>query len=364
MIRTQIERARRLRITFYGWQQGDSRPQVDMLQLLLEHSSVWEELRLELTTALVPTLRACRERLPVLWRAWVQWDGPESQVGIEAIDFFAMAHALADITVLCEYRFMPTLLPMHNQLIRYDFDAPWATHYELLKSLPNLREARITRNFDTVTPWPERREAILLLHLRRLYVNDPEILDHIRAPALEILAVLSDDDVETPSHLASFFMRSSCLLRRLCIAGLPDVESTMIILQQHPSITKLAFLIRDMHRKNQDTECDVFTRLIAHFTVSNATGMLPHISKLAFECQNADSVPWPLYLDMLDSRETAQDCTLQAAELLLPNAVAEPDGESLARMANLCQAGMQISFSSGENAEDRANQWLHMPFWE
>jgi hypothetical protein len=83
---------------------------------------------------------------------------------------------LVDIGVFSNFRFVPTHLPVSDQLIRYDFDAPWEAHCELLKSLPNLQEAHILRIFDEDEDWPEPREPIPLVHLRRLYVNDPVCL--------------------------------------------------------------------------------------------------------------------------------------------------------------------------------------------
>ncbi|KAF8155025.1 hypothetical protein K438DRAFT_1987252 [Mycena galopus ATCC 62051] len=96
----------------------------------------------------------------MLRRAWVLWDGPESQAGVEFIGFFSKADSLVKIDVDSEYRFVPTLFPMHHRLIRYDLDDPWSTHLELLKSLPNLREVRITRHFDANEPWPQLAQTI------------------------------------------------------------------------------------------------------------------------------------------------------------------------------------------------------------
>ncbi|KAF7343728.1 hypothetical protein MSAN_01953400 [Mycena sanguinolenta] len=358
MIRTQIERARRLKITFYGWQQGDPRPQVAMLQLLLEYSSMWEELNLELTKDLVPPM-GCR-RFPLLRRTWVQWDGADSQVAVESVDFFRRATSLVDITVFSEYRFIPTLLPRHHQLTRYDFDAPWTTHYELLRSLPNLHEVRIIRNFERGVPWPEPGEPIHLLHLQRMCISHVECLDYLSAPVLERIAIYNRETVETGSHLERFITRSSCAVRRLCISGLPDVHSTEKILRQHPSMTELALSIKDGH-KDEDIELDLLAAFLARFTVSNSTGILPHISKLDIACEHADDITYPLYLDMLHSRWNAPEYALEDAEFLLPNAVAPPDPESVARMKTLSQAGMQISVSWGHNARVRGDQWFLIP---
>ncbi|KAF7343726.1 ABC protein [Mycena sanguinolenta] len=360
MARTQIERARTLRIGFYGSRDDDSGPQVNVLQLLLERSSIWQELRLGLIAALVPLLTEYSERLPLLRRAWVQWDGPGSQVGIDSLDFLALAPSLTDITVFSEYRFIPTLLPSHHQLTRYDFDAPWTTHYELLRSLPNLQEVRIVRNFDRSVPWPAPGDPIQLVHLRRMCVSDSRILNYLIAPVLESIAIYDRKNLATNSHLERFITRSSCAVRRLCIAGLPDVQSTEEILRQHPFMTQLALWITDPHAENENSERDLLTRFLIRFTVSNSTRILSHLSKLHFGCENANAISYSLYLNMVDSRWSSSDCHLEDTELLLPNAAADLDPEFLSRMETLIQRGMHISFLLGESAHTRAEQWFHI----
>ncbi|KAF7343716.1 F-box domain-containing protein [Mycena sanguinolenta] len=363
MVRTQTERARVLKISFHGSSMHDSHPQIDTLRVLLERSFIWEELRLDLTATLVPLMTVYRGRFTVLRRVWVEWDGSESQAAVQSLNFLRMAVALTDITVFSQYRFLPTLLPVHHQLTRYDFDAPWATHYELLKSLPNLHEVRITRDFDLTLPWPQPGEPIRLLHLRCLYVSDPAILNYLAAPVLERLAIMDNDGIATSSHLDPFLTRSSCSVCRLCIAGLPDVQSTTAVLQQQHSITELAIMVKDVGDDDEDTERDVLTAFLTHFTTSNSTGILPHISRLDFGCENADTIPYSLYLNMLASRWNAHYCALKAAELLLLNAGIVPDPQSLAKIDILRKEGMQLSYLSGNEAEDRADQWLHVPSW-
>ncbi|KAF7343729.1 F-box domain-containing protein [Mycena sanguinolenta] len=362
MVQTQIERACTLKIKFIGSHRSDSRPQVDMLQVLLRYSSIWEEICIVLTTALVIPMAACRGRLPLLQRAWLQWDGPESQANIDSIDFLTVAPSLADITVRSHHHFMPTLFPVHHLLTRYAFHAPWKTHYELLKSSPNLHEVRISRNFDQGVPWPVPGEPIRLSHLRSIYVSHVESLDYLSAPVLEEIAIRSQRRVDTQSHLAPFVTRSSCVLRKLCMVGLPDVQSTEEILNQYPSITELAVRIMDA-KKNLKTEHDVLLTFFPRFTISDSARISPHISKLDFECHNVHVIPYTLYVDMLDSRWKAPDCALTASELLLPNTTVDPDPESLARMETLREGGMRVSFFSGRVAEERADRWVYVASW-
>ncbi|KAJ7246152.1 hypothetical protein B0H12DRAFT_768396 [Mycena haematopus] len=95
MIKTQIERARRLEIRFHGSEDVESRPQIAMWRLLSKHSSIWEELFIELTSDLVPHLEALRGPLPALRRARVQWDSAASQEDVESIGCFRMAVSLS-----------------------------------------------------------------------------------------------------------------------------------------------------------------------------------------------------------------------------------------------------------------------------
>ncbi|KAF7343717.1 F-box domain-containing protein [Mycena sanguinolenta] len=363
--RTQIERARTLKVGFYGSHDHDSGPQVDMLQLLVERSSMWQELHLGLIAALVPPMSACAGRLPQLQRVRVQRDGQKSQAGIESVDFLRMAASLVEISVSNKTRFIPTPFPTSNRLTRYELDAPWTTHYELLKSLPNLRDVRIIRNFDRGVPWPAPGEFIHLMYLRYMYISRAECLDYIIAPALESVVLQHHRSGQIFSHLESFIARSSCVLRRLVISGLPETQPTEEILKHCPSVTELALRIGDFKTKDQDVERNVLCAFLTRFkfAISDSATPFLRLSKLDFSCQYADAIPYPLYLDMLDSWCNTRGCALKSSELLLPKAFIHPDSQSLARMSTLREAGLQIRSLSGETAQARVNQWIHVAGW-
>ncbi|KAJ7780094.1 hypothetical protein DFH07DRAFT_793748 [Mycena maculata] len=219
MVKTRLERAQKLKIHFFGRQEHDPRLQIEMFKFLSEHSQRWEELSLQLTSDLVPLLDSLRDRLPLLRRLSIQWDGPESQTAVESISCFQTSVSLVDIDIYSEYRFVPTLLPMHRQVTRYDFDAPWETHYELLKSVPNLVEGRIHVYFDD-EPWPTP-ETIDLFYLCRLYVSDVNVLDYLRTPSLEGIAlyVPGEGASDIVPHLEPFLKHSTCTLQRFCLEG-------------------------------------------------------------------------------------------------------------------------------------------------
>ncbi|KAJ6475581.1 hypothetical protein C8R45DRAFT_1010412 [Mycena sanguinolenta] len=366
MVRIQIERAQELEIHFLGCQSFDSSPQIAMFSLLSEYSSRWVVLSIQLTSELVPHLMTLRNNLTALRRAWVQWDTIESQTPeFDSVDFFPMAISLLDIGVHCQYRFLPTILPALHQLTRYDFDAPWNTHRDLLKSLPNLQEIRIRYQFDETEAWPEPGEPLDVLHLRRLYVNSPAILDYLRAPNLEELTVgiSGPEDVEACKPVERLLACSSCAPHRLCIEGLLDVQSMADILQKHPSFTEIAVTATE---EEEDTQDEIISGFFALFTISASTPSartLPHVTEIGFACQKADAMLYPLFLGMLESRWTAHGCALKAAELLVPEPVVHPDSGSIARARKLREAGLCVSLCSGDDAEVRIARWLYRTSW-
>ncbi|KAJ7435166.1 hypothetical protein B0H11DRAFT_2115000, partial [Mycena galericulata] len=293
MARTQIDRARMLKIHFYGASENDCSSQIEMFNLLSQHSTRWEELLVELTAELAPHLTALRGCLPALRRLWLQWDGPDSQVGLSPINCFQTASSLVDIVIYNHYRFVPTLLPI-QQITRYNLDAPWETHREILKLAPNLVECRIVVAFDD-EPWPDSPSAFIdLLCLRRLHGNDVHILEYLRAPALEEVAlhVGEEDDPHVDQHLETFLIRSSCPLRRLCLKGSPNADSTAQILRKCPSITEIAIMTEpddsddDSDDDSGDEEIQLessttFTTHLSIFTNRNEV-LSPQLSEISF----------------------------------------------------------------------------------
>ncbi|KAJ7483562.1 hypothetical protein FB451DRAFT_1439767 [Mycena latifolia] len=96
MVKTQIQRARKLSIHFYGNEQVSAKPQIEMLKLLVEYSARWETPRFQLSSQLLPLLPTLRNRLPPLRRLWIQWD-PKSRLGVDSIDCFHTAPSPVDV---------------------------------------------------------------------------------------------------------------------------------------------------------------------------------------------------------------------------------------------------------------------------
>ncbi|KAF7342616.1 F-box domain-containing protein [Mycena sanguinolenta] len=301
--------------------------------------------------------------------AWVQWGNAESQPPeLEFIDFLQMADSLVDIGVSSIFRFIPTRLPASHQLIRYDFDAPWETHYELLKSLPNLQEVHLIRSFDFDghETWPESREPISLIHLRRLYVNELGCLDSIRAPILEGIAIAASNEIpaETRLCLERFLGRSGSSPRQLHIQGLLDAQTMAAILQKHPSFTEIA-VTADTER-DKPTERKILSEFLTLFTLSHSTPFamtFPLITRISYACGYAESTLYPSFLDMLDSRRNLGHGSFNAAEIVFLNSCPATDPQSMERIAMLRDDGFQFSLLAGYAARDRNDGWLFRTTW-
>ncbi|KAJ6453803.1 hypothetical protein C8R45DRAFT_1038896 [Mycena sanguinolenta] len=366
MLKIQIQRAAALKIHFYGSQAGEPNAQIALFKLLAEHSASWEELSIQLTSHLVPHVMDLYRDLPALRRAWVQWDTAESQTAeFSSVDFLRMAISLVDLGIHCEYRFLPTRLPTVHQLTRYDIDAPWATHAQLLRSLPNIEDARIRRHFDDDEDGFVPGEPIDVLKLRRLYVTDPAIFDYLRAPALEEISMQSTrpDLVEGWCSLERFLVRSACALRRLCIPGRLQTQSMAALLQQYPSLTEIAVI--DGIAQGE-TEREILATYLTLFTVSDSTPsklVFPHMTEIGLACDTGDSILFPLFLSMLESRRKVPGCALKAGELLFTNSLVQPDQRSVARLEPLREAGLRVSLLYGRNARYRVDEWVHNVEW-
>ncbi|KAJ6458253.1 hypothetical protein C8R45DRAFT_1081692 [Mycena sanguinolenta] len=364
MVRTQMARARSLKVHFYGSEDLDSSAQISFFRFLAEECERWEELSLQLTSDLLPYVMGRSSGFTALRRAWVQWDTDESQAPhLESLDLFQMAIALVDISVHSEYRFIQTRLPMVHQLTRYDFDAPWQTHYELLKSLPNLQQACLSL-FDEPEAWPDSTEPIDLPNLRQLHVTHPRSLDYLRAPNLEELGILVVTPPAPWTHVERLLLRSACASRRLRIKGSLPVQPTADFFQKFLCFTDVA--ITPLNAKDERLQREVLSAMNALFSVSPSTPpalVLPHITHIGFGSRNTDIIVCPLFLEILESRWKMPGRTLKAAELLFVNLSINPDSRSAARMKLLREAGLQLSLLAGQDARDRLDQWLHKAEW-
>ncbi|KAJ7457168.1 hypothetical protein B0H11DRAFT_2063087, partial [Mycena galericulata] len=241
LVEIQVQRAHQLCIYFFGGHTYDEQ-EIEIFSFLSEHSSRWETLSVGLTSQLVPLLPAIRDRLPSLTKLWIQWEGPESQTGVESIECFRSAPSLVDVGIYNEFRAVPIFLPGH-QLTRYELDGPWETHWGILAQSPNLVEACIHVSFDD-EPWPDGEHLVDLTCLHRLSISDVMVLDYLRTPVLEEIAIETRDSSgpEFLGCLESFLEHSACVIRTVCLAGYIPVSAITEILRKYTSVIALMLI--------------------------------------------------------------------------------------------------------------------------
>ncbi|KAJ7709044.1 hypothetical protein B0H17DRAFT_1124812 [Mycena rosella] len=351
LLDTQITRARSLKIHFYGSEEFDSRPQITVFRFLAEHCFLWEELVISLTSDLVPILDTLRDCVPSLRRLRIKWDDVKSLAAVQSTNAFRTAPALLDVGIYNQYRLAPIFFPMW-QLTRYQFDGPWEIHQNTLSMAQNLVEVHINICFEE-GPWPEADTIIALPHLQRLYVSDIGVLNYIRTPALQELACYTYNEPHLLLHLKSFLVCSACNLRRLCFRGPPDSQHVIEILQKHPFITELAIITSDPEAE-LDALHEATNTLISRLTVSNSgEGMVvsPQLSAIDFGCKDVTCIDHALYLEMLKSRWSAEDCALKSSTLVADFGPG-PDGLTLDGLHSLRQDGLDLTLLHGTRGSE------------
>ncbi|KAJ6457435.1 hypothetical protein C8R47DRAFT_1164359 [Mycena vitilis] len=364
MVNAQIQRSgsQKLNIHFYGCERVASRPQIQIFQLLSEHSERWEELAIGITAEMAPLLNAMYDRLPSLRRLWIDCTGSaHSQTDVLSVDFSQTASSLVDVGIYNENRFVSVALPAHR-LTRYQLDGPWATHDSILRMAHNLIEARVMIHFDQ-QPWPHSPDTIELMHLRRLYVSDWEFLDHIESPSLQKLAlwIEEDDYAHGPECLETFFNRAKRQLCSLVLKGTPDAETICTILQKNPSITSLFVTIDN---PNARTQVNALMSSLA--VVPGRTVVAPHLRSISFGYEGGADIDLTLFLEMLGSRWKAPTCALTIAALAMESPE-EPHSESVAAalqgLRELRRARLDLLLLEGTEAMRETSDWICATSW-
>ncbi|KAJ7605291.1 hypothetical protein FB45DRAFT_1069411 [Roridomyces roridus] len=334
MIEAQIQRARTLRVHFMGCETSHSSPQIERFDLLSKHSERWEELSIQLTSALVPRLSALQGRLSSLRKLWVRWDNEDSDEGLEFVDCFESASSLVDAGFAGESRFIPILLPLH-QLTVYRVDCPWKEHQEALRAAPNLIEARINVMFQD-DPWPNPSDTVIdMLHLRRLFVTDVNILRILRAPALDGIGIdtAPGEELDVTRELDAFLVRSSCTPRRLCLSGSPEATTTAAVLNKHICISSCVLVFDQATR----TSSTAFAGLMTMFTRADTA---PNLGEICIGSHKPFAINYSLLLKMVESRRNA-DRPLGEVTVLMSGW--DPDPATIVGFRALEDAGLVLS---------------------
>ncbi|KAJ6552722.1 hypothetical protein B0H19DRAFT_1154788 [Mycena capillaripes] len=361
MLKAQMARAQRLKIHFDGTEQSDSRSQIEVFECLVCQSSRWEDLSLALPLALVPLLASVRDRVPLLQRVWIEWSEAANVAGVDSMDCFRVAPSLVDLSVDNEYGFIPFSFPIHN-LTRYQFDAPWEVHQAVLKFGQNLVEARMLISEES---WPTPGEAIHPPALRRLFSSHLQVLDYLRTPCLEEIAIdYVEEEVPTlRTRLESLVLRSRCSLRRLSLLGPCAVDPIGEILKNIPSVVELMITVA------LAAFSDSTNALISYLSVGDPPGpvVAPQLRGIFVACRDETRIDYTQYLEMLKSRRKAVNCAVLESAVLLWGSNPGPDLITIQGLHALRQEGLQLSLLNEiDHQTEAADLWrsliLH-PLW-
>ncbi|KAJ7140367.1 hypothetical protein C8R46DRAFT_1135514 [Mycena filopes] len=337
LLRTQLSRASQLRLSFSGSYLNFNH-QITLFELLVEYSPLWVEANLTLLTELLPTIAGIRGRVPLLRSLWLEWckPGPTQRLPEVDIDCF---------------------------LTRYQCNGSWQRHLDILQSAPNLVEARVYIIEDGTSHGIPGGTVIEFRSLRLLYVSHSDILDCLRLPALRELGLIVTTELDTPSHVDTMALRSSCTLRELRVVGVAASIVTMI-LQNHRSITELVNVATGVQSAR---EANAVVSALSTCDASGAFTLAPQLAGVFFAIDRSP-VDCARYLDMLSSRckaSSASGRTLRSAGLLI-----QPDTDHLGFAPSIrlqvgelrAEPGLDFLFVEGTTTMHMTSEWLFDPF--
>ncbi|KAK7031599.1 ABC protein [Favolaschia claudopus] len=333
LVNTRLQRAQRLKIHFYASDKSEHLPQVEMLQLLLEHSSRWEELSLRLSPSIVPLLTTHSIPFPSLKRLWLEWDSAVTWAAMPPLNCFQAAPCLADCSIINDEGFVPMVLPLH-QFTRCELTRPWDEHGDLLQLGVNLVELRIFEG----ELWRAHDVIIQLPLLQRLSVSRLETLAHFKTPSLDGLSVyIFEQDVPEVDLLKSFLHRSECRLRSFVVNGWFSSDIGVKVLQMLPSISELV-IITVGHKEPDETTHPLITVL----TVSSRL-LVPQLRSISLGWTRGGGMDYRTFYQMLASRWRGGTSALRAATLVTGEH--DPDSATLADLDELCREGLDLGVS-------------------
>ena len=313
ILETQIARAQKLKIHFYGGEYSDPEPQIEAFEYLAEHSTCWEELTIGLTSQIFPLIASLQDHIPSLRKLSIRWEDPDTPAEAEPIEIFQTAPSLTEVNVYNGLHPISVLLPT-RQLTHYQMDAPWETHWNILEDTPNLQEAGIIIPYaDEVDIWPNAGLPIHLSDLRRIFISHSRVLDYISIPNIQDITVdLKREEIPVLQQwIAS--IANLCQIRRFVIIGEPTANLVHCILSKLSTVVELAIFMQEPENELND----IISQLT--FTTNLTMPVLaPQIIGIWLGSIHEDSINYALYIGMIKSRLMAENCTLKHVGLADP----------------------------------------------
>ncbi|KAJ7437447.1 hypothetical protein B0H11DRAFT_2294311 [Mycena galericulata] len=286
-----------LQVSFSWWIDDNNLP---FLDLLLPHCERWGTLRFLIggpQLSLLSRLRAVQGRLPQLKKLdFIRIIDKENGYGNEEkIEYFSVAPNLHEILLADpEFHFVspPLILPW-NQITRYRGRFHPAQQIKILLASPALVECGL--GFIDIYRTNSVRDGrvALLPHLRRLYVEDSDFLDHVTAPLLQHLYVDSQRGGHSESDpVLRFIQRSSCRLTRLVMNRFPYGGRLLVPLLE--ALPTLEYLIIDLG----ESSASELTYLWRAMTLD----LCPNLTFLAWRGRDGDESSFDAFFTMVRFR--------------------------------------------------------------
>ncbi|KAJ7606228.1 hypothetical protein FB45DRAFT_1012035 [Roridomyces roridus] len=245
MVETQLARTSLgapLHIHF-KWCREEGKPVVPLEEnsvwdLFLPLSDRWESLRIQCPNTatgrvLLDLLKATKCRLSQL--AHLEFLVDNGQLSDNGWDAFATAPRLSEVflTDILYERYSPGFPIPWAQIKHYRGVPSGAEQLDILQKTPKLVECTIGYDDSDLT---HGTTMVVLPLLRRLSVEGASILDHITAPALQLLLADQVGALTPSTNLLSFVRRSSCRLTTLSLAGGLFLGGLIPLLQACPAL--------------------------------------------------------------------------------------------------------------------------------
>ncbi|KAJ6464727.1 hypothetical protein C8R47DRAFT_1326640 [Mycena vitilis] len=282
-------------LNVYWIEAQDRRPvEPQVAEIALSHCRRWATLRLNILHGSdgLDWLLPAKGLLPAL-KTLAVLQGP----GVAMPDIFSIAPSLREV------------LFTDSDFLYYsaNIQIPWGqiTHYrgsyrepdqlDVLRAASNLEQCALSfkpPNYDFQTHLPS--SPIELSHLRRLHIESPRYLRHLRASSLEVLHCMYMREKDTHAFLP-FIQASLCPLQRLVLMSC-DITPELITALR--SLLSLTYLLIEPNSMPEE-ETDLFREM----TIANSPqDLCPNLSSLVYSYGYNSSVPHELLFAMGRSR--------------------------------------------------------------
>ncbi|KAJ7740821.1 hypothetical protein B0H16DRAFT_1728835 [Mycena metata] len=351
MVQRHIQCATALKIHFRASSSEACRKyQMELFELLLEHSSRWTQLYLIAHPDFLPLVRGVDHGFPHLQRMFVDADVTTFIGNISA--FTSTAASVQEISLSVDSTVVIQVPLSAHLLTHYDIDASWLIHTRILRVATQLISARIKLNLPKnrvpkdAANVPPQVPYIVLPRLNRLSLHTTEThaLRFLKTPALTRLGLCPSS--KWADGIADLVARSGCTILSLSLfRHCSSIDEVAKVLNAHVSIVEL-----NMFNSNLVKDIQLWS-MVSH-TVQRIA-IVPSEDNPVFD--------YEAFLNIAEARGQMQN-TVETC-LILRQAVRRPMGVDLERFQSLARSGSEVVVLEGDDALDAVQDLTGVPRW-